>query len=171
MLLEVLLGLILVICFYTDIFQRKIYNWASLGGAAVGIILNIYYFGLSGLAQSLLGWLLGIVIFAIPYALGGMGAGDAKLLGTVGAYMGPVFTFHTFLITGVLGGLYALAVLVYRRKFLTTVKISMVGLGIFILSGFKVNTLPDMDHGQVSDTIPYGALIGAAVLLQLVLGG
>ena len=169
--LLIFLGLILIISFYTDLFKRKIYNWVSLGGAIVGLLYNIYYFGFSGFYMAALGWLVGIILFAIPYSLGGMGAGDAKILGTVGAFMGPGFVWNTFLVTALLGGLYASGILIYRRSFFNTAKISFVGLGLLLFSGFKVNTLPDMDNGQVPDTIPYGALVSVSVLIIIYWGG
>ena len=40
--------------------------------------------------------------------MGGMGAGDAKLMGAVGAVLGPKWGFTAFLFTGLFGGLYAI---------------------------------------------------------------
>ncbi len=160
-------GLILIISFYTDIFKRRISNLASLGGALLGMGLNTYDFGLAGFRTALLGWLIGVVLFAIPYALGGMGAGDAKLLGTVGAFMGPGFVWQTFLATAILGGLYATGVLLYRKRFFVTAKTSIVGLGMLVLSRFKINTLPELEQSRVTETIPYGAFIGVSVFILL----
>jgi len=126
---KVLLAGILITCCITDIVARKIYNWASLGGALVGLTLNCYYFGLHGLALAVLGWFTGISILIIPYSLGGIGAGDAKLLGTVGAFLGAGFAWNSFLLAAILGGIYSAAVLLYQRKLLITLKSAFIGWG------------------------------------------
>ena len=47
-----------------------------------------------------------------------MGAGDAKLLGAVGSYIGAKSVFISFLFTAVAGGIYALLILIlYNKKF------------------------------------------------------
>jgi prepilin peptidase CpaA len=45
--------------------------------------------GLNGLSFSAGGLALGIGLFIVPYLLGGMGAGDVKLMGAAGAVLGP----------------------------------------------------------------------------------
>ncbi len=45
-----------------------------------------------------------------------MGAGDVKLMGAVGAVLGPKNVLNAFLFTGIIGGIYAMMVLVFRFK-------------------------------------------------------
>ena len=44
----------------------------------------------------------------IPFALGGMGAGDVKLMGVVGALKGPEFVWVAFLASAMAGGILAI---------------------------------------------------------------
>lgn len=57
---------------------------------------------------SVIGLILGTAIFAIPYMMGGMGAGDAKLMGVVGAILGPEKLIVSSVFVAILGGIYAL---------------------------------------------------------------
>ena len=47
-------------------------------------------------------------MFIVPFALRGMGGGDVKLLGALGAWVGPLDAVWIALYTGVAGGLLAL---------------------------------------------------------------
>lgn len=80
----------LLIASWTDIRRHRIPNLASLGGALLGLGLNALLFGWDGLLSGFYGLGLGLLIFLPFYALGGMGAGDVKLLAAVGAFVGPI---------------------------------------------------------------------------------
>ena len=61
-------------------------------------------------ACALAGWLVGVALFFPVFALGGMGAGDVKLLGGVGAWLGPVAAVWVALYSGIAGGVMGLVV-------------------------------------------------------------
>jgi prepilin peptidase CpaA len=67
--------------------------------------------GWDGLLFSGSGLFLGMLIFIIPYLLGGMGAGDAKLMGVVGAIVGVKGAFIAAVLTALIGGLYAIVLI------------------------------------------------------------
>ena len=71
---------------------------------------------------SAVGLFTGIGLLILPYLMGGMGAGDAKLLGAVGAIFGAKGVFLSFLFTTIAGGIYAVILLLlnprYVRSFL-----------------------------------------------------
>jgi prepilin peptidase CpaA len=56
------------------------------------------------------GWIVGAAIFFVPFALGGLGAGDVKLLAALGAWVGPTDALWIALYTGIAGGVLALVV-------------------------------------------------------------
>jgi len=70
-----------------------------------------------GLIFSAEGLVLGIGLFLIPYLMGGMGAGDAKLMGAIGAIVGPKGVLMAALFTAVAGGIYALVVLLFNLQY------------------------------------------------------
>ena len=81
------IGLTAVVC---DLRTRRIPNVLTLGGAALALVAGLTAGGASGLAQAVGGWLLGAILFFPFFALGGMGAGDVKLIAALGAWLGPV---------------------------------------------------------------------------------
>lgn len=97
----------------TDIHGQRVPNWLSLSAAVLAVVLHTYLSGLSGLLFSLEGLTIGFALLIGFYAVGGMGAGDVKLLAAVGAFLGPWEVFQVFLYATVFGGIYAIAVIAY----------------------------------------------------------
>ena len=54
---------------------------------------------------SLAGTGVGLLSLLPLYAIGGMGAGDVKLMAGVGAWLGPWLTLWSFVSTALVGGL------------------------------------------------------------------
>lgn len=167
---EASLVAILAVCSYTDWKERKIYNWATLGGTCLALIYNLYYFGAQGIKVSLIGWMVGTGILIIPYLFGGIGAGDVKLLGTVGAYLGAGAVFQSFLVAALLGGIYATTILTRQRKFFSTIKKIAVGLTLVFSGAYQFGSL-SIQENTAAVTIPYGVVIAAGTLLVIILGG
>src|ERR1700680_989403 len=72
-----------------DVRYRRIPNWISVSGAALGISLNaIVHRGLPGVVFALTGMALAFSIYFVLYALHAMGAGDVKLMAAVGSLVG-----------------------------------------------------------------------------------
>lgn len=103
----------------TDIAHRRVPNMITLPLAAFGLLYHFYMSGMNGLIFSISGILTGFGLLILFYLMGGMGAGDVKLLAAVGSILGPVNVFHAFIYAALLGGLYAIYVL-YRHSVLRT---------------------------------------------------
>ena len=62
------------------------------------------------------GTVVGLGLLLPAYAIGGMGAGDVKLLAGIGAWIGATATFYAFCVSAIFGGVIAVAmVLIHRR--------------------------------------------------------
>ena len=94
----------------TDLRTRRIPNVLTFGAALAGLLYQFANGGIDGLGNGVLGWLVGAVIFILPFALGGLGGGDVKLLAALGAWLGPGDVLWLSLYTGVAGGVMALVV-------------------------------------------------------------
>jgi prepilin peptidase CpaA len=105
--------LVAILASVADVRTRRIPNALTFGTALFAIALQTWIDGTRGLGLSLAGWLVGVAIFFPIFALGGMGAGDVKLVGALGACLGPLGALHVALGAAIAGGL--LAVLVTLR--------------------------------------------------------
>jgi prepilin peptidase CpaA len=99
----------LVAC-VTDVQSRRIPNLLTFGAAAAAVIVHGLVEGVGGLGVSVGGWLLGVALFLPFFLLGGMGAGDVKLLAALGAWLGPRDTLWVAIYTSMAGGVMAVAV-------------------------------------------------------------
>ena len=95
----------------TDLRAFKVYNALTFPMILAGPFASACLGGWAGLQASLLGAALGFVTLAVCFALGGVGAGDVKLLTGVGAWLGPALTWQVFVASAAAGGLYAVALL------------------------------------------------------------
>jgi prepilin peptidase CpaA len=100
---------------WTDLRARQIPNWITVTGAVAGVALQWCYGGVRGCVTSLEGAALGIGLFIVFFIAGGMGAGDVKLFGAIGALTGPNALILIFVYTGLAGGIAALVASVSRR--------------------------------------------------------
>jgi prepilin peptidase CpaA len=159
--IDYLLMALLAICVITDLKERKIYNKVLLPGLITGLILNSATGGISGLGYALIGTAVGFSILLIPYFLGGMGAGDVKLLAVIGGLKGTVFVLTTAVYMALAGGILALFVLFFRKGALNRIK----QIGNFLgglRSGMRIPI--SFDKESLNATYPYGVAIaiGAA---------
>lgn len=85
--------ILLVVAVLTDWRSHRIPNALSLGGIVLGLTLSVVFGGIEGLTNSLLGATTGLLLLLPFYLLGGMSAGDTKLMACVGAFANPPFVF------------------------------------------------------------------------------
>jgi prepilin peptidase CpaA len=105
--------LILLIAAVWDIRFNRIPNRLTFPSMIVAVSYYVVSGGVVGLLFSLQGVAVGMAILAIPYFMGGMGAGDVKLMGVVGAFLGAEKVVLALLWTALVGGLYAIVLLIY----------------------------------------------------------
>lgn len=74
-----------VIC---DVSSHRLPNWLLLFGLLVALTLQVWLNGISGLGYWVAGLLTGLVLLLPLYILGGMAAGDVKLMAVVGSFLG-----------------------------------------------------------------------------------
>jgi len=99
---------VLGVATFTDLRSRRIPNWLVLPFFVCGIAVSSWLHGWHGLAQSLEGAAVGLLIYGVLFWMGGMGAGDVKLCAAIGAWVGPAQLFIALVLTGLVGGVMAL---------------------------------------------------------------
>ncbi len=75
---------------WVDFRTRKIPNWLTVPALVLGIGMHTVVAGWSGAIASLEGAGLALVVLLPLVLLRGLGAGDWKLMGAVGAFLGPL---------------------------------------------------------------------------------
>ena len=110
-----LVSVVLIWAAWIDGKQLKVPNAITFPMILSGLLYNTFANGLSGLGFGLAGMATGLALLLVLYAIGGMGAGDVKLLAGVGAWLGWEVTLYAYLASAVVGGVMAL-IMVARRK-------------------------------------------------------
>jgi prepilin peptidase CpaA len=98
----------------TDLKWRRIPNLLTFGASAAAFLFSIMSGGVQDLGWSALGWIIGCGLFLPWFLLGGMGAGDVKLLAALGAWAGPSAVVWMALYAAVAGGVFAVLVSLQR---------------------------------------------------------
>jgi len=105
-----------------DALTRRIPNVLTLATAALGVVLAASGITHVSLAQSLLGFLLGMLLMLPAHLLGATGAGDVKLLGAAGAILGVQRVPVAFVYMAIAGGLLAVLVALRRGRLADTLR-------------------------------------------------
>lgn len=157
--LQVLILVLVAIAVVTDLRRRRIFNALTFPAMALGLVLNAWLGGVTGVVLSLAGLVVGVALFLIPVATGGRGAGDLKLLAAVGALGGPVFVLWCALFTSMIGGVFAVLVLLAKRRFVTVAG----GMALDLYT----RQAPRMDSNL---RLPYAIPIALGTVVTMVLG-
>ncbi len=100
-----------------DVWKFKVHNLLTLPLIVSGLLYHLCCEGTLGFLGSLAGLSFGFAILFVFFLLGGMGLGDVKLMGGVGAWLGLEPTYHVFVASSLAAGFLSLAlVLRYGRR-------------------------------------------------------
>ncbi len=165
--LKIVLIILVIAAAFSDLRTRRIPNWLTAPGAALGIALQIWYGGVEGAVLSLSGAALGFIAFMFLYIAGGMGAGDVKLFAAVGAFAGPRMLVVIFICTGLLGGIAAIVISLSRGRLEQTLERTRE-----LLAGFGGLNWREVRRTSIAAPpdalrLPYGAVIAGGALLSL----
>jgi prepilin peptidase CpaA len=148
---------------WTDLRSRRIPNWLTVPAAAIGVVASTILGGWSGLRASLLGIGLGLALLLPFVLLRSLGAGDWKLAGALGAFVGHQKLIDFLLVSVLIAGAMALVLVIYKRRLGQTLR----NIG-HILASLVTFRLPSdrvsLDNPQ-SLKIPYGVALAFTVLL------
>lgn len=117
-----LVSVVLVVAAVIDGVKLKVPNWLTLPFIGAGWAFSVGYSLWSGdawwqgLGWSLFGTAVGLGLLLPAYAIGGMGAGDVKLLMGVGAWVHGEVTFYAFCVSAIVGAVLALLLVAIRSN-------------------------------------------------------
>ncbi len=171
----VVIGTSLVAAGY-DLRQGRIPNALTLPLLAVGLVWGAWLGGLAGLAEAA----GACALLALPYVLlfifVGGGAGDSKLMGAIGAWLGLKYGLFALVCVIIVGGGLAIvkAILKKQLKFvLTSIFVSIYAIILFLIGQKTMRTASygtDIErHGNLE--LPYGVAIFTGVSVAAVIVG
>jgi len=161
----ILIGAVLlaVLAGWTDLRSRRIPNWLTVPALVIGVAANALLASWSGLWTSLKGAGLGLALLLPFVLLKSLGAGDWKLAGALGAFVGPILLIDLLLTSVFVAGLMALALIIYKGRVRETTRNIghiLVSLVTFRLPGERVS----LDN-PASLKVPYGVALAFTVML------
>src|ERR1051325_1809379 len=107
------IGIAMTAC-VTDVRSRRIPNVLTFGAAAAAVAFHTLAPAGHGASSAVVGWFAGAAVMFIPFALGGLGAGDVKLLAALGAWLGPLNAIWLAAYAAIAGGVLAVIIATYH---------------------------------------------------------
>lgn len=158
-----------------DIKTRRIPNVLTLPVLALGLLQAVIFFGWGGFRSSF----LAMVILSLPYVLlfifAGGGAGDAKLMGAIGAWLGLSSGIVALLAVSLTAIVFALLNAAYHKRFCAVLNniytIFLTFIFYVTLQGARkaaVTALSKNSSEQTSLTMPYGPAIFIGVFFAAI---
>lgn len=148
-----------------DYKWRRIPNFITFPALGLGLLAHAISAGWGGLVFSLKGLAVGGGAFLIFYLMGAIGAGDVKLMGSVGACLGAERILTALMLTVFIGGLMALWKLVFNSS-----AGNIMSRFRRLASDFSWKahfTAEAANINPLEDTIPYGVAIAIGTLITL----
>jgi prepilin peptidase CpaA len=150
---------------FFDVRERLIPNKVTVSGLVAGLVLGTLLEG--GLpTEALSGAALALVLAFSIYALGGFGAGDAKLVTAVGAFVGPGGLLSVLVYGALFGGLLALLNAIRRGAIIGLLANTRNLVSHWFTRG-RAGYHTDINSGG-GHSLPYGVAIAAGAVLAWV---
>ena len=166
--LIIFLSAVLIVAATFDLLVHKIPNLLTYPTMVSAVVYYFIIMGLDGALFSLKGLAVGIILFILPYLMGVMGAGDAKLMGAVGSLLGAKGVFIATVCTAIVGGCYAVILLLSHPKYLQEfLHRNFASLKTFIFTGQYIS-IPAAEPDR-QPKLYYGLAIALGTFLYLFL--
>ncbi|MCU1271824.1 MAG: putative prepilin peptidase transrane protein [Acidobacteriaceae bacterium] len=150
----------------TDLRWQKIPNWLTYPAVPIAILLHWMIAGNHAALLSLAGAALGLGILLPFVLLGGLGGGDWKLVGALGFFFGPQRLVPILLLTLMINGIMAIALILWKRRLGQTFR----NLGHMTVALFRFRS-PGAEELTIDNPetakVPFGIAAAIAVLLYV----
>jgi prepilin peptidase CpaA len=142
---------------------RRIPNWLTVPGLVAGTAVNAVAAGWPGAKSSLLGAGLGLLVLLPFVVIKALGAGDWKLIGAIGACLGPTRLVAVLIGSMLVAGVMAFVLIIYKGR----LRQAMGNMGR-MLRAFVTLHLPGAEvslDNPDAVKIPFGVAVAFTVLL------
>jgi prepilin peptidase CpaA len=146
-----------------DFRSQKIPNWLTVPAIAAGITLRTTLSGWPGAKASLEGAGLALLILLPLVLLRALGAGDWKLMGAVGAFLGPILFLFVLFGSIMASGLMATVEMVRSKRIKETFRNMMVLVRGFVTFGLRKNPEISLDNPKLMK-LPFGVAVALSTI-------
>ena len=165
---NIFVGTLLTLACVTDLRDRRIPNVLTGSAAIAAVLFHLVTGGWVAAGWSIVGLVVGALLFMPMFVLRGMGAGDVKLLAAVGAWVGPGPVVTAAIATSIAGGVLALLVALaygYLRRALANIYLLLAHWRVMGVQPLPEVTLEQSRGPRLAYAIPIA--IGTVVTLCL----
>jgi prepilin peptidase CpaA len=149
---------------WLDLRSRRIPNWLTVSGVAVAVGLHGLGGGWPGIKSALAGAALALGLLLPLVLLRGLGAGDWKLMGALGAFVGPKAIAIILLLTLLVAGAMAVVQVTRCRQWRQTAGNLWQLLQVSYIFGVRPHPVVSLDNPRLL-TLPFGVAVAVATLL------
>jgi prepilin peptidase CpaA len=150
----------------------RVPNWLTLHFVLAGLLVSYWRGGSALFLWSATGAGVGLLTLLPLYAVGGMGAGDVKLMAGVGAWIGPWFVMWAFVSSAFVGGLMALGMMVYSGELIRhLLMMQSIGREIMTVRNAEVLSARAAERKPRMMLLPYGIPIAVGTIAYFAWAG
>jgi prepilin peptidase CpaA len=144
--------------------SRRIPNWLTVPGLLIGVGTHSLLTGWHGTLFALEGAVLALVLLIPLVLLRALGAGDWKLMGAVGAFLGPILFLFVLLGSIFASGIMAVVQVLRVGRVMETLRNMAVLVKGFFAFGLKKNPQISLDNPRLLK-LPFGVAVAAATIV------
>ena len=144
--------------------SRRIPNWLTVPGFLSGVTLHVVLNGWQGLRFALVGGALALILLLPLVVLRALGAGDWKLMGAVGAFLGWKLFLFVMFGSILASGLMAMVQMIRVGRVAETFRNMWTLLKGFFVFGLKKNPQISLDNPRLLK-LPFGVAVAAATIV------
>jgi prepilin peptidase CpaA len=148
---------------FVDFRVRKIPNWLTVPAFVAGVTLRTALFGWPGAKSALEGTGLALALLLPLVLLRALGAGDWKLMGAVGALLGPMMFLFVMLGSILVSGIMAMVEMARTRRVRETFRNLYVLVKGFFTFGLRANPKISLDNPELLK-LPFGVAVAIATV-------
>jgi prepilin peptidase CpaA len=152
---------------WMDWRTRRIPNWLTVPGLCVGIAVNTASGGWHGLVLAFEGAGLALGLLLPLVLMRALGAGDWKLMGAVGALLGPKPFLFLLIVAALVAGAMGTVQVIRAHRVLGTLKNMWVLVQGFLTFGMRAHPEISLDNPG-SLKLPFGVAVAIAAVISFV---
>jgi prepilin peptidase CpaA len=144
--------------------SRRIPNWLTVPGFFSGVTLHVVLSGWHGLRFALLGGAVALIFLLPLVLLRALGAGDWKLMGAVGAFLGWQLFLFVMFGSILASGIMAIVQMYRTGRVIETFRNMITLVKGFFAFGLKKNPQINLDNPRLLK-LPFGVAVAAATIV------